>query len=111
MRYSLAVSCSGVEVPPGPAGVSVINGSLSGECVYRAALPQGSVLAPTLFLLWSPSLAPSSAVPEVSSFPYVNDTAALCSSNDMRTATRRAQGAADTMVRSARWYKIPTGGG
>ena len=70
----------------------MINVSLCGECVYRAGLPQDSVLVPTLFLLWSASLAPSSAVPEVSSFPYVNDTATFCSGNDMRTATDAPKG-------------------
>ena len=88
-----------------------VNGSVSGERVYRAGLPQGSVLAPTLFLLWSASLAPTlNAVPGVTSFLYADDTAALCAGNDIRTATRRAQLAADALVQWARRSKMLVAG-
>ena len=50
----------------------------SGERVYRAGLPQGSVLSPALFLLWA---APLAAVlqrsPGTTAFFYADDTAVL----------------------------------
>lgn len=87
------------------------NGTRSGERAYRAGLPQGSVLAPTLFLLWSaPLVASLRTVPGVSPFMYADDTAALCGGNDISTAKRRAQQAADALVRWARQSKMLVAG-
>ena len=59
----------------------------SGERVYRAGLPQGSVLPPALFLLWA---APLSAVlhrsPGTTAFFYADDTAVLRSGNTVEVA-------------------------
>ena len=41
-----------------------LNGVVSGERVFRAGLPQGSVLSPSLFLLWAvPLVNPLRDVP------------------------------------------------
>ena len=69
------------------------------------------MLAPTLFLLWSVSLATSlKAVPGVSSFLYADDTAALCAGNNIEIAKRRAHQAADTLVQWARRSKMTVAG-
>ena len=88
-----------------------LNGTRSGERVYRAGLPQGCVLAPTLFLLWSAPLAAALRdIPGVSPFLYADDTAALCAGNDIATAKRRAQLAADALQRWARRSKMVVAG-
>ncbi|XP_043220268.1 uncharacterized protein LOC122380836 [Amphibalanus amphitrite] len=88
-----------------------LNGARSSERIYRAGLPQGSVLAPTLFLLWSaPLVASLRSVPGVSPFMYADDTAALCAGNDITTAKRRAQRAADALVHWARQSKMLVAG-
>ena len=88
-----------------------LNGTRSGERVYRAGLPQGCVLAPTLFLLWSAPLAAALRdIPGVSPFLYADDTAALCAGNDIATAKRRAQLAADALQRWAGRSKMVVAG-
>ena len=83
------------------------NGTRSGERAYRAGLPQGSVLASTLFLLWSaPFVASLTTVPGVSPFMYADDTAALCGGNDISTTKRRSQQATDALVRWTRQSKM-----
>ncbi|KAF0314478.1 putative RNA-directed DNA polymerase from transposon BS [Amphibalanus amphitrite] len=88
-----------------------VNGVKSGERVFRAGLPQGSVLAPPLFLLWAAPLIRSlKNIPGCSPFMYADDTAALCSGADIQTAKRRAQLAADSLVEWARSSKMVVAG-
>ena len=80
-----------------------LNGTRSGERVYRAGLPQGSVLSPTLFLLWSAPLASKlRALPGTTPFLFADDTSTLCSGNTIEVARERAQLAADALVGWAR---------
>ena len=84
-----------------------VNGIVSSEGIYRAGLPQGSVLSPALFLLWSASLAV--ALQEVlgaTAFMYADDTAARCAWNTIEVARWTAQVAADALTKWAqevRW--------
>ena len=88
-----------------------IDGTLSGERVYRAGLPQGSVLSPALFVLWSaPLVTALQKVPGTTACMYADDTAALCAGNDIETARRRAQQAADTLTKWAREAKMTVAG-
>ena len=83
----------------------------SGERVYRAGLPQGSVLSPALFLLWAAPLAAElQKIPGTTAFLYADDTAALCSGNSILVAKERAQQAADTLVRWAQVSKMTVAG-
>ena len=88
-----------------------VNGTLSRERIFRAGLPQGSVLSPTLFLLWAAPLAADlRKIPGVTPFLYADDTAALCAGNDIATAKNRAQQAADALVRWAQRSKMLVAG-
>ncbi|KAF0314117.1 putative RNA-directed DNA polymerase from transposon BS [Amphibalanus amphitrite] len=88
-----------------------VNGCLSEERPFRAGLPQGSVLAPTLYTLWSADLVSDlRSVPGTSVFMYADDTATLSNSCRMETARERAQIAADTMVRWANRWKMVIAG-
>ena len=88
-----------------------LNGTRSGERVYRAGLPQGSVLSPTLFLLWSAPLASKlRALPGTTPFLFADDTSTLCSGNTIEVARERAQLAADTLVGWARRNKMEVAG-
>ena len=83
----------------------------SGERVYRAGLPQGSVLSPAMFLLW---VAPLAAVlqrsPLTTAFFYADDTAVLRSGNSIEMAQNRAQRAADSLTQWARSSKMQVAG-
>ena len=69
-----------------------INGAVSGERIYSAGLPQGSVLSPALFLLWSAPLAAAlQEVPGATAFMYADGTATLCAGNNIEVAPERAQ--------------------
>ena len=84
-----------------------VNGCKSRDRIFRAGLPQGSVLAPTLFLLWSAPLADAlRRIPGTTPYMYADDTAALCSGNTIAVAKRRAQRAADALVQWARASKM-----
>lgn len=88
-----------------------VNGCKSRDRVFRAGLPQGSVLAPSLFLLWAASLVSAlKAVPGTTVFMYADDTATLCAGNDIETARRRAQMAADALVQWAGRAKMQVAG-
>ncbi|KAF0312570.1 putative RNA-directed DNA polymerase from transposon BS [Amphibalanus amphitrite] len=88
-----------------------LNGARSGERVYRAGLPQGSVLSPTLFLLWSAPLASTlRALPGTTPYMFADDTSTLCSGNTIEVARERAQRAADTLVKWARENKMEVAG-
>ena len=83
----------------------------SSERVYRAGLPQGSVLSPALFLLWvAPLAAELQRTPGTTAFFYADDTAALCSGNSIQIARDRAQRAADSLVQWAQASKMAVAG-
>ena len=88
-----------------------VNGVRSHSRPFRAGLPQGSVLAPTLFTLWSADLvAALGRVPGTSVYMYADDTATLCSGGTIAQARDRAQQAADTITRWARDWKMRLAG-
>ena len=87
-----------------------VQGALSKERIFRAGLPQGSVLSPQLFLLWAAGLAEALRAPGTSPYVYADDTAVLCAGNTMEVATRRAQEAADTLAAWARHNKMVVAG-
>ena len=59
----------------------------SRERPFRAGLPQGSVLAPTLFTLWSADLIQElRRVPRTSVFVYADDTATLSAGSSVELA-------------------------
>ena len=88
-----------------------VNGARSRSRPFRAGLPQGSVLAPTLFTLWSADLvAELKQVPGTSVYMYADDTATLCSGGTIAEARERAQQAADVMARWARSWKMRLAG-
>ncbi|KAF0304847.1 putative RNA-directed DNA polymerase from transposon BS [Amphibalanus amphitrite] len=88
-----------------------LNGTYSDVRAFRAGLPQGSVLSPTLFLLWSaPLVAALQRVPGTTAYMYADDTAALCAANDIKTAKERAQRAADALSEWARSAKMQVAG-
>ena len=88
-----------------------VNGVRSYSRPFRAGLPQGSVLAPTLFTLWSADLvAALGRVPSTSVYMYADDTATLCSGGTIAQARGRAQQAADTITRWARDWKMRLAG-
>ena len=88
-----------------------INGCKSRDRIFRAGLPQGTVLAPTLFLLWSaPLTAVLQKIPGTTPYMYADDTAALCAGNTIGIAKRRAQEAADALVQWARDSKMHVAG-
>ena len=64
----------------------------SAERVFRAGLPQGSVLSPTFFLLWAATLVRElRAIPGASPYMYADDTAVLCAGNTTEVATSQGQ--------------------
>lgn len=83
-----------------------VNGVLSSERVFRAGLPQGSVLSPSLFLLWAATLVQALRTTGTSPFMYADDTAALCAGNTITQAKERAQQAADALLHWARRSKM-----
>ena len=88
-----------------------VNGTLSAERPFRAGLPQGSVLAPTLYTLWAADLVTDlRSVPGTSVYMYADDTATLSSGCDIGSARERAQMAADTMARWADRWKMTIAG-
>ncbi|KAF0304735.1 putative RNA-directed DNA polymerase from transposon BS [Amphibalanus amphitrite] len=71
----------------------------------------GSVLAPTLFTLWSADLvAALKRIPGTSVFLYADDTATLCSGGTIAEARDRAQQAADAIAKWARDWKMRLAG-
>ena len=75
-----------------------VNGTRGRERPFRAGLPQGSVLAPTLYTLWSADLITDlKTVPGTEIYMYADDTATLSSGASIEQAERRAQQAADVI--------------
>ena len=88
-----------------------VNGVRSSERPFRAGLPQGSVLSPTLFILWSADLIEElRRVPRTSVFAYADDTATLSAGPTLEQAKIRAQRAADTLAGWARRCKVRIAG-
>ena len=79
--------------------------------MFRAGLPQGSVLSPALFLLWAAPLVDAiKAVPGTTPYMYADDTATLCAGNTIAVAKERAQRAADALVSWAWRSKMTVSG-
>ncbi|KAF0298220.1 RNA-directed DNA polymerase from mobile element jockey [Amphibalanus amphitrite] len=88
-----------------------VNGVRSSSRPFRAGLPQGSVLAPTLFTLWSADLVEElRKVDGTSTYMYADDTATLSSGATIAQAMVRAQRAADVMAAWARKWKMRLAG-
>lgn len=88
-----------------------VNGVRSSERPFRAGLPQGSVLSPTLFTLWSADLLEElRQVPRTTVYAYADDTATLSAGATLELASRRAQEAADTLAKWARRWKMRIAG-
>ena len=87
-----------------------VQGALSKERIFRAGLPQGSVLSPQLFLLWAAGLAETLRAPGNSPYIYADDTAVLSSGDNMEVARSRAQTAADALTSWARRNKMLVAG-
>ncbi|KAF0291218.1 putative RNA-directed DNA polymerase from transposon BS [Amphibalanus amphitrite] len=88
-----------------------VRGDLSGERVFRAGLPQGSVLSPSLFVLWAaPLVQVIKKIPGCTPYMYADDTAVLCAGNTIELARERAQRAADALTRWARETKMRVSG-
>ena len=88
-----------------------VNGVRSSSRPFRAGLPQGSVLAPTLFTLWSADLVEElRKVDGTSTYMYADDTATLSSGATIAQAMERAQRAADVMAAWARRWKMRLAG-
>ena len=83
-----------------------VNDVPSEERPFRAGLPQGSVLAPSLFTLWSADLAAAlRGIPGTTVLMYADDTATLSSGSTLPIARSRAQLAADTLAKWAITWK------
>ena len=88
-----------------------VNGVPSEERPFRAGLPQGSVLAPSLFTLWSADLAAAlRGIPGTTVLMYADDTATLSSGSTLPIARSRAQLAADTLAKWAITWKANIAG-
>ena len=88
-----------------------VNGVRSRNRPFRAGLPQGSVLAPTLFTLWSADLVETlRRTTGTSVYLYADDTATLCSGSTIQEARERAQLAADAITGWARKWKMRLAG-
>ncbi|KAF0302132.1 putative RNA-directed DNA polymerase from transposon BS [Amphibalanus amphitrite] len=78
---------------------------------FISSYANGSVLAPTLFTLWSADLIEDlGRVPRTSVFAYADDTATLSAGASMPEAKARAQQAADTLAGWARRWKMKIAG-
>ena len=88
-----------------------LNGEVSSERIFRAGLPQGSVLSPGLFLLWAAPLVDLlRQIPGCTPYMYADDTAVLCAGNNIKTARERAQTAADAVNKWAQANKMLVSG-
>ena len=69
-----------------------VNGVRCSSRPFQPGLPQGSVLAPTIFTLWSADLvAELRKVPGTSVYMYADDTATLCSGATIEQARDRRE--------------------
>ena len=89
-----------------------VNGAHSSERVFRAGLPQGSVLAPTIYTLWAADLIETlrNASDRTDVLMYADDTATLSAGATVELAVARAQKSADALARWARHWKMSIAG-
>ncbi|KAF0291219.1 RNA-directed DNA polymerase from mobile element jockey [Amphibalanus amphitrite] len=89
-----------------------VNGAHSSERVFRAGLPQGSVLAPTIYTLWVADLIETlrNASDRTDVLMYADDTATLSAGATVELAVARAQKSADALARWARHWKMSIAG-
>ena len=88
-----------------------VNGVRSAERPFRAGLPQGSVLSPTLYTLWAADLIEElRQVPGTEPYMYADDTTTLSRGCSIAIARERAQRAADVMSSWADRWKMKLAG-
>ncbi|KAF0311836.1 RNA-directed DNA polymerase from mobile element jockey [Amphibalanus amphitrite] len=88
-----------------------VNGVRSRDRPFRAGLPQGSVLAPTLYTLWAADLIEElRKVPRTDCYMYADDTATVSAGPNIQMALSRAQQSADMMARWATKNKMNIAG-
>ena len=88
-----------------------VNGVRSRDRPFRAGLPQGSVLAPTLYTLWSADLIEElRQVTRTDTYMYADDTATVSAGATIEMALSRAQRSADVMARWATHNKMNIAG-
>jgi hypothetical protein len=90
---------------------SEVNGVRSAERPFRAGLPQGAVLSPTLYTLWAADLVGAlNSIPGTTVYMYADDTATLSGGAEIGTARRRAQRAADILAAWCKKWKMVLAG-
>ncbi|KAF0290371.1 RNA-directed DNA polymerase from mobile element jockey [Amphibalanus amphitrite] len=88
-----------------------VNGVRSRDRPFRAGLPQGSVLAPTLYTLWAADLIEElRKMPRTDCYMYADDTATVSAGPNIQMALSRAQQSADMMARWATKNKMNIAG-
>ena len=85
------------------------NGVLSKSKLMKQGLPQGSVLAPILFLFYINNLS-SLFSEDLTISMYADDVSILSSSTDLRIAERQTQTAVDTVVSWSKLWKLNLNG-
>ncbi|KAF0299401.1 putative RNA-directed DNA polymerase from transposon BS [Amphibalanus amphitrite] len=84
-----------------------VNGVRSRERPFRAGLPQGSVLVPTLYTIWAADLiADLRRAPRTDIFMYADDTSTLSAGATIQTALAAAQHSADLLAKWATRNKM-----
>jgi hypothetical protein len=92
------------------AACSKVNSTRSEFRAFRAGLPQGSVLSPTLYVLWAADLVEDLRDLGTQVFMYADDTATLSAGSSIDAAVGRAQRAADVITRWACKWKMAVAG-
>ena len=88
-----------------------VNDARSAEGISRAGLPQGSVLAPTLYTLWAADLILELRnIPNTHTFMYADDTATLSGGCSIALAQKRTQQSADVIAAWADRWKMKVAG-
>ena len=80
-----------------------VDQSSSTPRALRAGLPQGSVISPTLYSIYT---ADFPSIDAVSLYTYADDTALVTSSRDVKLAHRRLQSALDTACKYFNTWKL-----
>ena len=93
----------GLPVSPRPQSASKGERSHQRRTFFRAGLPQGSILAPTLYTLWSADLIETlRRTDRTEVLMYADDKATLSAGATVELAVARVQQAADALTVWAR---------